>query len=348
MGMWATSADRIRRVAGLTPRRAANALKLQRAYRQALRTATDNPKRLMPPGAMPSSLSIEPTTSCNLRCPECPSGLRSFTRPTGMLTTGRASGWIDQLAPWLTYVNLYFQGEPLLNTGLSELIEACTRANIYSSTSTNAHHLTPARCEELVASGLKRLIVSIDGLTQETYASYRVGGRLEKVLEGTATMVETKRRLGHGPHVVWQFLAVGPNEHELEELHVRAKELGVDEVVVKTAQLDDPRDGHPLLTKNPRLRRYDRDDRTGVWHLRNPMKDECWRMWQGAVVTWDGKVVPCCFDKDAEHVLGDLTQQSMAEIWHSPAYEAFRRRIFTGRADVPMCTNCSEGTEVYA
>jgi radical SAM protein with 4Fe4S-binding SPASM domain len=161
-------------------------------------------------------------------------------------------------------------------------------------------------------------------------------------------MVETKRRLGHGPHVVWQFLAVGPNEHELEELHVRAKKLGVDEVVVKTAQLDDPRDGHPLLTKNPRLRRYDRDDRTGVWHLRNPMKDECWRMWQGAVVTWDGKVVPCCFDKDAEHVLGDLTQQSMAEIWHSPAYEAFRRRIFTGRADVPMCTNCSEGTEVYA
>ena len=297
---------------------------------------------------MPTSLSIEPTTSCNLRCPECPSGLRSFTRPTGMLNVDHACQWIDELAPWLTYVNLYFQGEPLLHPKLDQLMAQCHRHGIYSSTSTNAHHLTEAKCQALIDAGLNRLIVSIDGLTQETYASYRVGGTLSKVMEGTQNMVEAKRQRGRGPHLVWQFLVVGPNEHELPDLLEAASACGVDEVEIKTAQLDDPQDGHPLLTEAAAHRRYDRDPITGQWTLRNALEDACWRMWQGAVLTWDGRVVPCCFDKDAHHVMGKLGDQSMAEIWHNEAYAAFRRTLFADRAGIPMCTNCSEGSHVYA
>ena len=64
---------------------------------------------------MPVSVSIEPTTSCNLRCPQCPSGLREFSRPTGMLNMEIYSKAIDQLGDKLTYLTLYFQGEPYLN-----------------------------------------------------------------------------------------------------------------------------------------------------------------------------------------------------------------------------------------
>ena len=302
----------------------------------------------MPPGAMPTSLSIEPTTSCNLRCPECPSGLRAFTRPTGMLDVSAAMKWLDDLAPWLTYVNLYFQGEPLLHPELDTLIGRCADHNLYSSTSTNAHHLTEARCHALIDAGLSRLIISIDGLTQATYSSYRIGGLLEKVMEGTQTMVQAKRQRGKGPHLVWQFLVVGPNEHEVPDLLRAAKDIGVDEVEIKTAQLDDPHDGHPLLTESPQHRRYDRDAVTGQWVLRNDLEDACWRMWQGAVITWDGRVVPCCFDKDAHHVMGSLKTERMADIWHNERYESFRRTLFAGRADIPMCTNCSEGSHVYA
>ena len=328
----------------LTPRRAANLLQLSASYRRAKRSGQPQ----MPPNVMPTSLSIEPTTSCNLRCPECPSGLRSFTRPTGMLNVDHACQWIDELAPWLTYVNLYFQGEPLLHPKLDLLMAQCHRHGIYSSTSTNAHHLTEARCQALIDAGLSRLIVSIDGLTQETYASYRVGGRLSKVMEGTRNMVEAKRQRGRGPHLVWQFLVVGPNEHELPDLLTAASECGVDEVEIKTAQLDDPRDGHPLLTESAAHRRYDRDPLTGRWTLRNALEDACWRMWQGAVLTWDGRVVPCCFDKDAHHVMGQLGDQSMAEIWHNAEYATFRRTLFADRSGIPMCTNCSEGSHVYA
>lgn len=344
MGRWAKVKDRWARVSVLTPRRAANLLQLSTSYRRAKRSGQPQ----MPPNVMPTSLSIEPTTSCNLRCPECPSGLRSFTRPTGMLNVDHACQWIDELAPWLTYVNLYFQGEPLLHPKLDQLMAQCHRHGIYSSTSTNAHHLTEAKCQALIDAGLSRLIVSIDGLTQETYASYRVGGTLSKVMEGTQNMVEAKRQRGRGPHLVWQFLVVGPNEHELPDLLEAASACGVDEVEIKTAQLDDPQDGHPLLTEAAAHRRYDRDPITGQWTLRNALEDACWRMWQGAVLTWDGRVVPCCFDKDAHHVMGQLGDQSMAEIWHNAEYAAFRRTLFADRAGIPMCTNCSEGSHVYA
>ena len=302
----------------------------------------------MPAGTMPMSLSIEPTTSCNLRCPECPSGLRSFTRNTGHTDVHNASAWIHDMAEYLVYCNLYFQGEPLLHPQLEGLIDACHGHGIYASTSTNAHHLTAKRAQSLVEAGLNRLIVSIDGATQESYASYRIGGCLDRVLEGTGHILEASRSARRGTHVVWQFLVVKPNEHEIPKIQRLAREMGVHELVIKTAQLDTPRDGHPLLASHREHRRYDRDKVSGKWVLRNPLNDECWRMWQGAVATWDGNVVPCCFDKDASHVMGNLNKESMKSIWHTPAYEDFRRQVTSNRRGIAMCTNCSEGSHVYA
>lgn len=255
---------------------------------------------------------------------------------------------MDELGPWLVYANLYFQGEPYLHPAMDSLVAECKSHGVYTSTSTNAHFLRAERAEAIVESGLDRLIVSIDGASQGTYAQYRIGGQLTKVLEGTENVMEAKRRVrSGGPHVVWQFLVVGPNEHELPEIEKMARRAGVDELVIKTAQIDAPRDGHPLLTRAPQLRRYDRHP-DGTWHLRNSLADKCWRMWQGAVVTWDGRVVPCCFDKDADHLMGQLETNTFKEIWHNEAYEAFRSQILTARADIPMCRNCSEGTTVFA
>ena len=300
----------------------------------------------------PMSLSVEPTTSCNLRCPECPSGLRSFTRPTGMLNPEKLSDLLsgpEGMGRDLVYLNLYFQGEPYLNPGMDELVSIGKREGLYVSTSTNAHHINPERAERIVKSGIDRLIISIDGADQASYASYRVGGQLEKVLDATRHILDARKKLrGQRPHVVWQFLVVGPNEHQLPTMRAMARRWGVDEFVVKTAQLDAPRDGHPLLTEDPRLRRYDRDP-SGRWTLRNPMLDRCWRMWQGAVVTWDGQVVPCCFDKDAQHGMGQASNgAAFREIWQSERYQQFRTSVFTHRAGIEMCRNCSEGTEVWA
>ena len=65
-------------------------------------------------------------------------------------------------------------------------------------------------------------------------------------------------------------------------------------------------------------------------------------MWQGAVVTWDGKVVPCCFDKDAAHVMGELKSDSMKTIWKSTPYFDFRKQLLADRTQIEICKNCTE------
>ncbi len=323
-------------------RRTANAIALWRSFQQAKRSKSP---RI---GGMPFSISFEPTTACNLRCPECPSGLRNFTRPTGNLKQELFRRVIDELAPDLWALTFYFQGEPFINPGFLEMVEYADRKGLYTATSTNAHFLDDAKAEATVRSGLSRLIISIDGTTQETYSAYRREGSLEKVIEGAKRIVEWKRKLKSlTPHVVFQFLVVKPNEHQIPEARQLAKQIGVDELWLKTAQIYDPKDDHPLIPIQDRYSRYTRNE-SGLWQVKNKLNDDCWKMWHSCVITWDGKVVPCCFDKDAHHVLGDLRTHTFAELWRSEAYNDFRRSLLRSRSSIEMCRNCSEGSPVWA
>lgn len=334
--------DSLNMISGLTWRKAMNAARVFSSYH--LSRWRGKPLHR----GMPVSLSVEPTTSCNLRCPECPSGLRSFSRPTGMLTDEVFFAVIDQLKKELFYLTFYFQGEPYLHPKFLNYVSYASENGIYTATSTNAHFLDRERAEQTVRSGLDRLIISIDGTDQTTYSSYRVGGLLDKVLEGTRNMVEAKKRLeSRTPHLIFQFLVVRQNEHQVEEVRRLAREIGVDEVVLKTAQIYDYENGSDLIPENPKYSRYEKQS-DGKFHIRNPLHNECWKMWQGCVITWDGRIVPCCFDKDGHHVMGNITDQPFNEIWHGPAYESFRRAILKGRDQIDICRNCTEGMEIWA
>lgn len=292
------------------------------------------------------SITIEPTTSCNLRCPECPSGLRSFTRATGMMNMGLFRKITDEVASHATYMNFYFQGEPFLHPEITAMFAYASSKNLYTSTSTNAHYLDTNKAKEVVQSGLNRLIISIDGTTQDVYESYRVGGTLSKVIEGTRTVVNAKRELKSStPQIVFQFLVVRPNEHQVNEVKALADELGVDEVVYKSAQVYDYENGNPLIPHNDAYSRY-RKTSSGKWELKNKLENQCWRMWHSCVITWDGNVVPCCFDKDAKYKLGSLKEQPLRAVWNNEAYQNFRAQLLRGRNQIDICTNCSEGTKV--
>lgn len=297
---------------------------------------------------MPISISIEPTTSCNLRCPECPSGLRSFSRPTGMLKPEVFEKVIDELSPTLSYLIFYFQGEPYLHPQLLDMVRYASDKKIYTATSTNAHYLDDEAARKTVESGLDRLIISIDGVDQETYESYRIGGKLSKVLEGTQNIVKWKKELkSKTPHVIFQFLVVRPNESQIKQVYVLADELGVDEVALKTAQIYDYKNGSDLIPTQAKYARYKRQ-KDGTYVIKNNLLDHCWKMWHSCVITWDGKVVPCCFDKDAHFVLGDLNENSFKEIWNEAKYKAFRQSLMKSRSEIEICKNCTEGTKVWA
>ncbi len=296
---------------------------------------------------LPFSLSIEPTTACNLGCPECPSGLKQFTRPTGKLDAGFHERMLSQVRKTVFYINYYFQGEPFLHPQFLALIKAAKKNKIYTSTSTNAHFINEKTAKEIIESGLDRLIISIDGLTQETYENYRIHGTLSKVIEGSKQMLKAKKELNSKtPHLIFQFLAVKPNEHEIPQVFQLGKEMGIDEVRIKSAQLYDFKNGNPLMPENEKYSRYKRQ-LDGTYKLKYKTGNHCWRMWSSSVFTWDGKVVPCCFDKDAKHILGSLEKEDFTAIWKSKKYTSFRKAILTERNKIDICRNCSEGAKVW-
>jgi radical SAM protein with 4Fe4S-binding SPASM domain len=334
-------ADKYDLISKMTARRITNAMEILASYH--LSRWSGNPSIR----GMPVSVAIEPTTSCNLRCPECPSGLRSFTRPTGMLDKALFESTIDQLSSTLSYLTFYFQGEPYLHRDFLSMVEYASRQGIYTATSTNGHFLTDEVARATVASSLDRLIISIDGTTQDTYSSYRVGGSLEKVIEGTENVLRWRKKLkSRTPQIVFQFLVVKPNEHQIPDVYQLANSLGVDRVLLKTAQIYDYQYGSDLI---PSVEKYSRYKKVaGEYVLKNRLENECWKMWHSCVVTWDGKVVPCCFDKDAKFVMGDLTKSTIKEIWNGKHYRTFRASLLKSRSEIEICRNCSEGTKVWA
>ena len=334
--------DSINFVGKLTPARLWNGIKVFSSF--FISRFTKEPVQW----GFPVSVSFEPTTSCNLRCPECPSGLRAFTRPTGMLQKDFFKETIDDLHRELLYLIFYFQGEPYLNPSFLEMVKYASAKKIYTATSTNAHYLTEEIAKKTIESGLDRLIISIDGTTQESYQQYRVGGNLEKVVEGARNIVKWKKELNSKtPFILFQFLVVRHNEHQIEEIKALAKDIGVDQVRFKTAQVYDyETDPNHLIPINEKYSRYKRNA-DGSFIAKNKFANRCWKLWHANVITWDGLVVPCCFDKDAMHQLGNLKNESFKQIWKNDNYKQFRRELIKSRKNIDICANCSEGESVW-
>ena len=258
----------------LTPKRVWNALKVLSSYQAS--KITGKPIQW----GYPISISFEPTTSCNLRCPECPSGLREFTRPTGMLEKDFFHQTMDDIYKELLYLIFYFQGEPFLNPAFLEMVNYAHKKGIYTATSTNAHYLTDEKAKQTVESGLDRLIISIDGTTQDVYEQYRVGGKLDKVLAGAKNIVKWKKQLNSKtPFIFFQFLVVKPNEHQIEAIKKLGKEIGVDQVRFKTAQVYDyTNDPNHLIPSIEKYSRY-KKDKNGAYQVKSGLSNHCWKLW---------------------------------------------------------------------
>lgn len=296
----------------------------------------------------PIALSIEPTTACNLGCPECPSGLKKFSRKTGNLSVSLNEKIIDQLQNSLIYINYYFQGEPYINPNFFDFIKYASERNIFCSTSTNGHFLNDNNCEKTIQSGLKQLIISIDGDDQESYEQYRKKGNYEEVIKGVKNIVKWKKKMkSEYPILVFQFLVVKTNEHLVENMKSLSEELGINEFRMKTAQFYNYESGNSLMPENQEYTRYIKQA-DGKYKLKNKLYNHCWRMWSSAVITVNGEVVPCCFDKDANHKTGNLNIDPFEKIWHSNTYNKFRESVLKNRKDIEICKNCSEGTKIWA
>ncbi|MBT4138903.1 MAG: radical SAM protein [Candidatus Latescibacteria bacterium] len=322
----------------LTPKRLWNAGKVITSY--ALSNIFKRDIRL----GKPFVLMVEPTNFCNLKCPLCPSGNGEMTRPRGTMELERFEKVLKEQAEHLFLLMLWNQGEPFINKHLTDMVRIATAHNVPTLTSTNVHYIkSPEIAEDIVDSGLSEIIVSLDGVTSESYVKYRVGGNFDRVLDGIRLLVEAKKKLkANHPVIHLQFIIMKHNEHEIEAARNLSQELGVDRLSLKTAQVYTEEEAETFLPEDENLSRYD----YGVEKLSTKSKiaNTCRHLWYSTVINWDGAVSPCCFDKDVHYGLGTAgNAQPFDAVWTGEKYTDFRNAILNDRASVPICNNCSEG-----
>lgn len=287
----------------------------------------------------PTFLSIEVASHCNLKCPECPVGLGRINREELLFNFQDYTKLLKEVGPYLQTLIFYFQGEPLLNKQLEEFVTLAKSYNIFTQTSTNAQLLTFERAEQIVQSGLHKLIISMDGATQSTYEKYRIGGDINKCYQGIENIQKAKEKYhSKFPIIEAQMLVFKYNENELDIFKKKVREKGANKITFKSAQIYNYQSKEYLIPTQKKYARY--HQKNGEWQLKYKHHNCCLRQWSGAVITSDGNVIPCCYDKDIKYILGNIHKNSFQSIWCSTKAQKFRKLIRLHQNKIDMCQNC--------
>ncbi len=286
----------------------------------------------------PTFVSVEPANYCQLRCPECPVGMRLYKKGAQTLDATLFSRLLEENADYMHTIIFYFQGEPLLNNNLPELIRIAKQYNLFTYLSTNLQTITPTLAKKLIAAGIDYIVCSIDGISEESYLVYRQGGSLKKALIGLQLLHEEKQRQKAQTIIEWQCLYLKTNEHEWEQIRATYKQLGADILTFKTAQFYDYKHGNPLMPTQEKYSRYYYVN--GEYIPKQKKTNSCQRMYMGCVMDVQGNIVPCCFDKGSEHILGNIKENSLKSIWQGKRAQAFRQQVNSNRNAITICQNC--------
>lgn len=296
----------------------------------------------------PIRLVIDPMNHCDLRCPLCPTGQGRKDRTRGRMPLDHFKALIDECGDTLFEIDLYGWGEPLLHTELPDMIAYAARHNIAINVSSHLNHLAQGAEDDLVRSGLERLIVSLDGTSQETYARYRVGGNLSAVLANVQRIANAKQRLRRRrPEIVWQFLVMQHNEREVASARSQFRALGFDRLHVRPMRCD--------MGRETTWSDADKVEQSSAWlppgdvlsryryaaRARKRTPSRCLFLWTQAVINPNGGVSPCCAIYEQKWDVGNAIHDGLVATWNGPAYQALRRsvRLKNAPAETP-CGNC--------
>ncbi len=295
----------------------------------------------------PVVAQVEPTSLCNLKCPLCPAGNGSLTRVQERMTFEDFKIMWDKIPDSVRMLMLWNQGEPFIIKDLTRIIRYAKKRDVYVVTSTNGHYFRKEKMvRDTVESGIDEVIVSLDGADQEVYEKYRRGGRLEWVFDGIRRLARIKHEMqSRTPLIHLQFILMRQNMHQRKDMIEIGRRLGADRLSFKTVQVTDYEGGADFLPDDPEITRYAGRTDSGkyITRKRKFFPDECLRLWYSIVINSDGRVSPCCFDKDGDYALGNLIDEDFESLWRGENYQDFRQHLLNSRYDLDMCNDCTEG-----
>jgi len=289
---------------------------------------------------VPTTIAIEPANYCQLRCPECPVGINK-TSHSKILEISVFNTILNAFPKQVHSIIFYFQGEPTLNMQLPNMIRMAKTKQLYTYLSTNGQRIDKNFAKSLIDSGLDHIVLSIDGISQKSYTSYRVGGSVYAAFQALDQLQLAKQKAKSSLFIEWQCLALKSNEYDWKWMRKNFRRLGANKFTLKTAQFNHFEKGNPLLPTLTAFARYKRLD-NGTFVRKKGLHHRCWKLWTSCVIDIDGNMLPCCFDKNRKYSFGNIFTSSFSEVWFSDSAMQFRRNLLINRHLVGICQNCSE------
>ncbi len=282
---------------------------------------------------LPTRISIETGNICNLKCPLCPTGRKDPGAQRGFMSFEDYQKIIDELCRDLLLVRLYNWGEPLLNRDIIRMIRYAHGKGTGVTISTNLNILDQATARDLLTSGLQKIFISCDGVSDQTYDAYHIGGDYNTVMQNIQLLIEEKRNLPEcNTRLIWLFHVFHHNEHEVEKALAIAREMGIEIRINKmrtdmameifeTAEKSIDRD-RQWIPEDPRYCAFDMDKKEA-----KQKKNFCSLPWKETVINWDGSVLPCCSVYEEKYSFGNAFEKGFAKTWNGEAYRAARREM---------------------
>ena len=334
-----------------------------------------SPDPLVEDPPLPSYVQLEPVGQCNLKCTMCAIQFRTDGAPGTPPAFMAFDTFVRLVDGFASLRDLHLQGlgEPMMHPRFFDMIAYATARGIRVTTNTNLTLLGPRRAERLVTSGLACLHVSVDGATDATYASIRVGGRLQRVLENLRAFVDARGRLrSASPSLHLVMVVMRRNLAELPGLVRIAADMRAEQLFVQHLCHDFGEPGLPaaygpmrefveaetLAGESPERVGAAFDEARALASelgvdLRlprptprahrpsTPGRERCQWPWTGAYVSYQGLSMPCCMISTPDRLnFGNIAEAGVAATWHGSSYASFRRQLDSD--DPPaICRSCS-------
>ena len=288
----------------------------------------------------PYRLFVDPINICNLLCPLCPTGLNLKGRKKGKMPPEVFHKVLRELGATAKQMLLYNWGEPLLHEQIFRYVRAAQDLDIETWLSTNLNIFSEETAREMIASGLRHLIISLDGTTPETYAQYRVGGDFHRVVENAKLLHRVKQKMNaRFPRVNMQFLAFKHNLADVPRVRALGAEIGADEVTITGGYLGGK-------GQTPFIGSADTQELMDLWLVDDPAyrgefdyfrtdgvlnPHPCYFLWKTATINWDGSVAPCCCVYEKSTDFGNIMEEPFHKIWNNETFRSARACFRRGK-----------------
>lgn len=283
----------------------------------------------------PEYLQIDITGFCNLKCKMCPQSEKNIMKEKGIMDFALYQKIIDSgREAGVFSILLVLTGEPLLHNRLLDMIIYAKSKKLKVQISTNCTLLTPEKSKEIIESGLDEIILSFDTVNRARYEDYRSGANFDMVLSNIINFLELRRKMGtRRPFVIMANLQpYKPDKPNAKIEEDFLKTFGKYDVWIMPKYFSN----WSGIMENQKEISYSESsiNNGSVYKI-------CETIYHRLVVSWDAKVLSCCNDFIRAQVVGDLTQQSIAEVWNGYDFVNLRRKLIEGKYnELPLCKNC--------